>query len=215
MRDPATGAATHVMQGADFNAHGDPESGFCDGCHWGSGFTLIQPLKHDDHQEQATASGASTNAYNSNISVGYWNVSAATTAQNLSYTEQAVAFALKGIANARSDSFPTLYLSAGYVEQEDDWWASQLRRRRNLSFVPVAPTLCALEQQFRHKLSGAVAFNDDCSLPFALTLAGQRWLLPVSDAALATHACLRSLPLTQDLRGQFNKTRSGRASACE
>jgi hypothetical protein len=49
IRDPTTGAATHVMQGADLHAHhpspaSDLESGFCDGCHWGSGFTLIQPL---------------------------------------------------------------------------------------------------------------------------------------------------------------------------
>ena len=92
---------------------------------------------------------------NAGFSVAYWNVSAATAAQNLSYAEQAVAFALQGIVNARTDAFPTLYLSAGYVElwpQEDDWWALQLQRRRNLTFAPVVPTLCAdarLSSSFR------------------------------------------------------------------
>jgi hypothetical protein len=156
----------------------------------------------------------STNAsIHSNIgfSVAYWNVSAATAAQNLSYAEQAVAFALQGIVNARTDTFPTLYLSAGYVElwpQEDDWWASQLQLRRNLTFVPVVPTLCALVQQFQHKVNGVAAYdNDDYSLAFALTLAGQQQLLPASKAVLAKHACLRALPVKQDLRGKFTQGR--------
>ena len=44
--DPHTGEPTHVMQGADFSHHAGPPGGgvWCEGCHWGSGFTLIQPL---------------------------------------------------------------------------------------------------------------------------------------------------------------------------
>jgi len=149
-------------------------------------------------------------------SVAYWNASAATEAQNLTYEEQAVAFALQGLVNSRTAAFPALYLSAGYEELwqgEDDWWASQLQQRRNLTFAPVPPTLCALVQQFRHSVAGAVAYDagDSYSLPFALTLAGQHRLLPVNEAALAKHACLRSLPIKQDLRGRFKEM--GRAAA--
>ena len=166
----------------------------------------------------AAAGGASAGTLSGSRtapSVAYWNASAATAAESLSFEAQAVAFALQGIVNARSEAFPALYLSAGYVELwpgEDDWWASQLRQRRGLSFAPVVePTLCALVAQFEHRLAGAVAYDtDDYSLAFALTLAGQRRLLPVSDAVLAKHSCLRALPIKADLRGQF---RQGRAAA--
>lgn len=146
--------------------------------------------------------------------VASWNVSAATAAQHLSYEEQAVAFALQGIVNARSEALPALYLSAGYVElwpEEDGWWASELRQRWNLTMEPVEPTLCALVQQFQHKIGGVVAYDtDEYSLSFALTLAGQQRLLPVSGAVLAKHACLHALPIKRDLRGKFTQ---GRAAA--
>eukprot|EP00040_Diaphanoeca_grandis_P019234 m.101357 g.101357 ORF g.101357 m.101357 type:complete len:436 (-) comp27326_c1_seq2:120-1427(-) len=43
--DPDTNRPTHLITGSDFLSHkaGKPKS-FCDGCHWGSGFTLVQPL---------------------------------------------------------------------------------------------------------------------------------------------------------------------------
>ena len=45
IRDSKTGAITHLLNGADFEAHPSPGNpGFCQGCHWGSGFTLIQPV---------------------------------------------------------------------------------------------------------------------------------------------------------------------------
>ena len=45
VRDPTTGKITHLINGADFDAHPSPTPGFwCEGCHWGSGVTLIQPL---------------------------------------------------------------------------------------------------------------------------------------------------------------------------
>ena len=58
IHDPQTGAPTHLMNGADLNHHGGPpkskgNGGFsgggggkswCEGCHWGTGVTLIQPL---------------------------------------------------------------------------------------------------------------------------------------------------------------------------
>ena len=152
----------------------------------------------------AAAGGASAGTLSGSRtapSVAYWNASAATAAESLSFEAQAVAFALQGIVNARSEAFPALYLSAGYAELwpgEDDWWASQLRQRRGLSFAPVVePTLCALVAQFEHRLAGAVAYDtDDFSLAFALTLAGQRRLLPVSDAVLAKHSCLRACPIS-------------------
>lgn len=47
IRDPNSGQITHLVNGADFlnsTQHGDPP-GFCEGCHWGTGLTLIQPVK--------------------------------------------------------------------------------------------------------------------------------------------------------------------------
>jgi hypothetical protein len=48
IRDPESGAPTHLLNGADFTAHRGLGSGgrvFCDGCHWGSGETLVVPLR--------------------------------------------------------------------------------------------------------------------------------------------------------------------------
>eukprot|EP01044_Picomonas_judraskeda_P006972 COSAG03_NODE_723_length_6101_cov_2.740420_5_plen_87_part_00 len=42
--NPESGVVTHVMQGSDFARHSGPDRAWCDGCHWGTGFTLIQPL---------------------------------------------------------------------------------------------------------------------------------------------------------------------------
>ena len=44
VRDPVTGWPTHTINGADFNTHLPPSKGSCEGCHWGQGFTLVQPL---------------------------------------------------------------------------------------------------------------------------------------------------------------------------
>jgi len=41
IRDISTGQATHVLNGADFWNE--------DGCHWGTGISLIQPLRAKDH----------------------------------------------------------------------------------------------------------------------------------------------------------------------
>jgi len=45
IRDPDTNRITHLISGADFNHHVGASKPFCDGCHWGTGITLIQPLK--------------------------------------------------------------------------------------------------------------------------------------------------------------------------
>lgn len=41
--DPMTGQLTHLINGADFTSHPGP-TGWCEGCHWGTGVTLIQRL---------------------------------------------------------------------------------------------------------------------------------------------------------------------------
>jgi len=42
--DPTSGKPTHLINGADFYPHPGPEGvkDWCEGCHWGSGVTLIQ-----------------------------------------------------------------------------------------------------------------------------------------------------------------------------
>lgn len=45
IRDPETGKPTHLINGADLNLHPSATVGpWCEGCHWGEGVTLIQPL---------------------------------------------------------------------------------------------------------------------------------------------------------------------------
>lgn len=46
IRDRLTGVATHLLNGADWHLH--LSNSGCEGCHWGQGFTLIQPLA--DHE---------------------------------------------------------------------------------------------------------------------------------------------------------------------
>ena len=42
IRDVDTGKPTHLLNGADFGTHSFP--GICEGCHWGTALTLIQPI---------------------------------------------------------------------------------------------------------------------------------------------------------------------------
>jgi hypothetical protein len=45
IHDPVTGKPTYLINGADFTSHPAPTPGpWCEGCHWGTGVTLIQPL---------------------------------------------------------------------------------------------------------------------------------------------------------------------------
>ena len=47
IRDVKTGKPTHLINGADFIHHPSPtgdDDNWCEGCHWGTGVTLIQPL---------------------------------------------------------------------------------------------------------------------------------------------------------------------------
>lgn len=46
IRDVDTNKPTHLINGADFHRHTGPGiPHFCEGCHWGNGVTLIQPIK--------------------------------------------------------------------------------------------------------------------------------------------------------------------------
>jgi len=46
IRDLETGKPIYLICGADFNSHPNPNEDlpWCEGCHWGTGLTLIQPL---------------------------------------------------------------------------------------------------------------------------------------------------------------------------
>jgi hypothetical protein len=46
IRNAKTGRPTHVINGADMAVHMKPGPGVCEGCHWGQGFTLVQPLSY-------------------------------------------------------------------------------------------------------------------------------------------------------------------------
>ena len=48
VRDPKTNQPTHLISGADLTHHPDPthpsNKAWCEGCYWGTGMTLVQPL---------------------------------------------------------------------------------------------------------------------------------------------------------------------------
>jgi hypothetical protein len=59
IRDPWTGLPTHLLNGADLTAHMPAGPGVCEGCHWGQGFSLVQPLRtRTAATDAATATGA-------------------------------------------------------------------------------------------------------------------------------------------------------------
>jgi len=136
----------------------------------------------------------------------YWDLHAAALAESLGYDELLTAHALQGLANQQR---PTLFFDTGARNYDwpaaESWWRAKLEADGRVRFTEAPPTLCGLiaaAPATRGLVVYAAAgdFGDGYSAAIALTLASQRGLLPVADATLRRHACLRALPLAVDLR---------------
>eukprot|EP00931_Biecheleriopsis_adriatica_P102528 TRINITY_DN77484_c0_g1_i1.p1 TRINITY_DN77484_c0_g1~~TRINITY_DN77484_c0_g1_i1.p1 ORF type:complete len:600 (+),score=107.81 TRINITY_DN77484_c0_g1_i1:26-1801(+) len=158
--------------------------------------------------------------------VFYFDLAEATVKQNLTYEEQALAFAFQGIVNDAAGKQPTLFFNAGPLDfdwpRADKQWRGYLEAEGMVAFRNVSSTLCSLiaEADPSKRVRGTVAYadvpdalqvGDGYSLAIALTLAGQQSLLPVTTSTLNRHACLRDLPLAVDLRN--NPRLKNRSSA--
>jgi len=82
----------------------------------------------------------------------------------------------------------------------DDAWKDYYTTRHNIHFETVA-SLDALAAKAGKRLKGVVRYRDE--LPAAVTLAGLRDAVPVTDAVRAAAPTLTALPVLEDLRGRF------------
>lgn len=132
------------------------------------------------------------------------------------YEEQALVFALQGLVNR---DLPRLFLDVGSDDfdnpESSQQWRSVLESG---NFTPevafdtsLPPDLCALIAHFLEVTAGGAIIyaSDGFSIYPALTLSGLHGHLPVSEAILEEHTCLRQLPIAEDLRAHaWNDTYS-------
>ena len=159
------------------------------------------------------------------IPVKWWDIDAAVQAQQLDYEEQALAFALQGLANKRSAGRPTLMFKAGFLDFDwpdaDGWWRGELEAAGRVSYTNLTSTLCGLVEGAASPglVTGAVLYENANSsgtgytLAPALTLASQQSLLPVTEALLAKHSCLSKFKVAEDLRIASNPHMASRDTA--
>ena len=126
--------------------------------------------------------------------------------------EVVTALAYQGLANRgpQSEGIPALWLGGdNFALPNQHVWHAELASSGRVAWDDVEPTLCGLLGSGAApagRVAGLVAYNetggvgDGYSMAFALTLAGQRGLLPVTTRALGRHACLRSMAVKVDLR---------------
>ena len=128
-----------------------------------------------------------------------WNVSTGVAGN---YEASALVFTLQGLANRNT---PQLFLNTGAMDfdypQSDVMWMDYLSKKYNAVFRRIEGDLCELVATFfPHAFDGIVLYNSDTfSVYVAMTIAGQRDLLPVSVRIRNTTSCLRSLPIKVDL----------------
>ena len=137
--------------------------------------------------------------------VYYWSLSRATNAHGtaLSYEERALVLAFQGIVNGGDAVQPTVFFDVGGLDfdwpKADRYWHNMLQNSGRVRFKPLQATLCALvaggdpERRVKGLIgypSSSGDYGDGYSLAIALTVAGQRKLLPVDAATLASNPCL-------------------------
>ena len=144
----------------------------------------------------------------------WWDMAAANDTQRLTYDEQVSAFAAQGLINYKGSK---LFFDIG--PQNFDWpsadkfWRTELQKTARVTFINLEPSFCSLikyalgENSFAGLVlydgsqGSMVHYGDGYSTAIALTIAGQRRLLPVSTLTLERHRdCLGSVAIQKDLR---------------
>eukprot|EP01043_Picozoa_sp_COSAG02_P067044 COSAG02_NODE_10634_length_1894_cov_1.188301_1_plen_241_part_10 len=147
-----------------------------------------------------------------------WDMAAAVADEKLTFSEQVLAFAAQGLVNRHTDQgindTTTVYFDIGKMNYDwpeaDAHWRKLLEADRRVSFTALPSTLCGLVEAAVQigQIAGSVQydesahsgrFGDGYSMAIALTLTGQRSLLPVERSALARHSCLKQLHVKSDV----------------
>lgn len=135
----------------------------------------------------------------------------------VSYDEECLIYALQGLVNR---DVPRLFLDTRALfwqyRPADQFWMGYLAEKKGHRFIPLEGLGPAIAH-FRQQVKGVVLYDPgrDASRYVALTLAGLRDLLPVTEAILRretpalrgvhgwTEDCFRGMPVVEDLRGRF------------
>ena len=171
-------------------------------------FTLFQALIFF-----VTAAAAAAAAQSTSTSSTLFNV----TLTNLTfYNDKLLLYTIQGLVNRDA---PMLFFDTGTADmdfpQSDQIWAKYLTKERNVHFnTSVTPTLCHLIAHFQSTMDWkTVVYRDDTySSHLAATVAGIHGnYLPASNAVMARHSCLKTLPIGKDFisiakQHFFNKT---------
>ena len=149
--------------------------------------------------------------------IAFWNLSQAATSGDVqSLNELTLVLAYQGLANRgpQGEGAPALYINASQPLGSrigSFWFYDLLASSGRVSWQPVTPTICGLVESGVDggRVKGLVAYNetggggDGYSLAIAMTLAGQRSLLPVTTSVLQRHACLRDMTIAIDIRQRW------------
>ena len=151
------------------------------------------------------------------VSALIWNMTAADAgagASGLAYDDRVTAFAAQGLSNRGPDPAFLLF-DIGNMNfdwpEADQFWAKYLVSEGRASFSALPSSLCGLltHPKVASAFSGGMIlyeesgsqYGDGFTIAIALTMAGQRSLLPVSSGALERHGeCLSNLQVAVDLR---------------
>ena len=116
--------------------------------------------------------------------------------RRLSHAEKVLLFSLQGLVNRKQ---PRLYL---ITDDDDVLWLGELQRQGATGKPVVVADPLSLLTRFKDSYKGAVLCDPKVYVSpcVAVTLAGQKDLLVVENAALAAKL---ALPVTVDLRGKF------------
>lgn len=137
--------------------------------------------------------------------------------QKSSGAELVAAVALQGLANRTAPRvflqtgqkcWATSFKGHGVQEQNyrgaDDVWIEYYRQSHGFCFEAL-PTIDALAEKVGPLLKGVVLYKDaaDAGFPVAITLAGLKNGVPVTESLLKATPHLAALPVLGDLRGRF------------
>lgn len=124
------------------------------------------------------------------------------------YEEESLVYGLQGLVN-KAGSQPELFYNTGKKNVDfpasDRTWVDYFEQQKGIRFMPPPKaTICDLVSYYKGRLNGSVVYDSDgYSVYIALTIAGLDNVLPISEALMGNHSCLKELRVMVDLRGRF------------
>lgn len=109
----------------------------------------------------------------------------------------------------KAGSQPELFYNTGKKNVDfpasDRTWVDYFEQQKGIHFMPPPKaTVCDLVSYYKGQLNGSVVYDSDgYRVYIALTIAGLDNILPISEALMGNHSCLKELRVMVDLRGRF------------